>query len=202
MPTAQDMYSSKPGNLHWSKLFKSAFEHGLLSEHACNLLGLVYVKTIPYVKNDHFPVADITLKRLKSLEAKNISTPNMEMIWEFISMVAPAVDEPPPKSRARWANQMTRFIESNLSISHKGKPITGGNLNDLLVLYFEKITRKFVTKAKTGKDCLARIVEIRMACDPTVEAPPAEPTEPVPEPSVPETTFVDERLEIPDDWDV
>jgi len=205
MPTAQDMYSAKPGNSQWAIFFKKIIESGLLSENACNLLGLAYVRTTPYVKNGHFSVADITLKRLKSFDAKNIQTPNIELMDSIISMISPAVDEPPPKSRERWANQMTRFVESNLLISHKGKPIMGGNLNDLLTLYFEKIARKFVTKAKTGKECLARIHMIRAVCDPATECPEMD-AEPLPlaEPSpiVPETTFVDDRLEIPDDWDV
>ena len=208
MPTAQDLYSAKPGNLQWARFFKPVFENGLLSENACNLLGIVYVKTVPYVKNGHFPVADITLKRLKSLDAKNIQTPNIELMSTIISMISPAVDEPQPKYRERCANQMIRFVESNLSISHKGKPIMGGNLNDLLTLYFEKITRKFVTKAKSGKDCLARIHEIRAACSPDTspESEPETMAEPVPEtmaePIVTETTFVDDRDEVPDDWDV
>ncbi len=212
MPTARDMYTPKPEHDHWSALFQSAYRNGLLSEYTCSLLDIDFVNARPYVKNGFFNVAKITMNKMYGFDPKSISTPDVEMLCTIIRMITPAGNEPDAKSRQRWANQMIRFIESNLSISHKGKPLMGGTLNDLLVLYFEKIARKFVTKAKTGKDCLARIHEIRVACgaepltpevipEPVPEVIPEPVPEVIPEP-VPETAFVDDRLEIPDTWDV
>ena len=185
----------------WAVLFKTVYETGLLSATSCHLLGLTPCGT-PYHKNNQFHVADITLKKLRTLEYDKFPNLSGDMIIEMLSMLGPGPYEPDQSSRKRWADRFTQYLQS-MVVSLKGKAVTGGNVNDLLTMYFEKLTRKFTTKkALSGVEGAARFEAIRVACGcaPVVVAPVATP-EPVAKPELePEVVFVQPE-EVPDSWD-
>jgi hypothetical protein len=186
-------------------LFKTLYENGLLSEIACNLLEIPFLQTRRYVKNDHFPVSKITFIKFKQFPYKNITLLDTVMIDTTLSMISYNGGDPDNKYRQRWSQQMIRFIESSGNINHKGPSQMGGNLNDLLNMYFEKVVQKLTSKS--GRECRDRIEVIRAACGYAVEEIPevveqkATFVEEIPEVVEQKNTFVDPREDIPEDWD-
>ena len=203
--TAQNMAPPKVTNELWAILFKTVYESGLLSATSCDLLGLKTCGT-PYHKNNHFQVADITLKKLRTLEYDKFPNLTGDMILTMLGMLGPGPYEPDQVSRKRWADRFTQFLQS-MVVRLPGKAVMGGSVNDLLVMYFEKLTRKFTSKKALGAEGVARLEAIRVACGcaPTVApavaivAPSPAPV-PVTQEIEPEVVFIQPE-EVPDSWD-
>lgn len=205
--TASNMAPPKVTNELWGILFKTVHEGGLLTPTSCDLLGLKTCGT-PYHKNNHFQVADITLKKLRTLEYDKFPNLTVEMIFSMLGMLGPGQFESDQASRKRWADRFTQFLQS-MVVTLKGKAVMGGNVNDLLTMYFEKLTRKFTSKkALSAAEGSARLEAIRVACGcaPTIVDAPvplvvaALAPSPAPLPVEPEVVFVHPE-EVPDSWD-
>jgi len=198
------MAPPKVTNELWAALFKNVYESGLLSATSCDLLGLTPRGT-PYHKNNHFQVADITLKKLRTLEYEKFPLLSGDMILTLLAMLGPGQYEPDQTQRKRWAGQFTQYLQS-MVVRLPGKAAMGGSVNDLLVLYFEKLTRKFTSKKALGPEGVARLESIRVACGcaptPVAEVAVPETVPEVPEtvPEVPEIVFLQPE-EVPDSWD-
>jgi hypothetical protein len=190
------MAPPKPSSGLWAVLFEKAYKHGLLNKASCNKLQIDYIATPRYAINNRFPVAKITFEKFRPVSYSDIELPDGEMMCNFIHMIAPSSQEPDLKSRDRWAKSTIGFIERNL-VRHKGPPIMGGNINDLLTLYFEKLAYRIASKK--GPEGIARMNEIRSACGFDVTSVPEMTS--VPSVPVPEVEFVDDRAEVPDCWD-
>lgn len=160
--TVSNMAPPKPVTEHWTILFRIAYETGLLSYSSCDLLGLPHVKVIPYSKNNQFKVADITFKKLQALEYNRTPNLTVDLILTTIGMVRSG--EYDQQQRKKWSNQMIHFIQSSVS-RPSANAVMGGSINDLLILYFEKLARKFTSKkALSGPEGIARFDGIRVAC--------------------------------------
>lgn len=189
----------------WTILFKTVYENGLLSANACELLQMP-PKGIPYSKNGHFQVADITMKKLKALDYTRFPNLPGEMIFAMLGMLGPSAYEPDLIQRKRWANQFISFLQ-NMVVRLPGKVVMGGTLNDLLVLYFEKLSRKFTSKKTlSGPEGIERFHAIRVACG-QAAAEKALATEAIAEaimePKIEEINEIPFEIpeEVPDNWD-
>jgi hypothetical protein len=205
--TASNMAPPKPILKAWTLLFKTAYNHGLLSPVACDLLQLPHSVSSPYSKNSHYQVADITMKKLRELDYNRFPNLNGEMILTAIGMIGPSNYEPDDKSRKRWSNDLIYFLQPLVvRLPSKHVPM-GGTLNDLLVLYFEKLTRKFTSKkALSGPEGQARFHKIRVECGIIYEVVPEVVPEVTPEiapqaAEEPEPVLIIDRGEIPDSWE-
>jgi hypothetical protein len=199
--TASNMAPPKATNDVWAILFKTVYESGLLSGVACDILGLSQTGS-PYHKNNHFQVPDITLKKLKALDYEKFPNLSVDMILTMLNMLGPSAYEPDQSQRKRWANQFTQFLQS-MVVRLPGKAVMGGTLNDLLMMYFEKLTRKFTSKkALSGPEGSARVYAIRVACGCPEEVKAEEvKAEEVVEVVVEEEVVVIQPEEVPDNWD-